>query len=127
MKVGKTDIYNIMMLTCPFHVNPLTTHFYKVKMGLIGVYITFLFFLKHKLGVLVRTASLNVPTIYVLTKNKRKYHNYSSENHRFYSSEISQFITQKCYLNVLLAHHFVLTYFFSPFKRLFTRYITVSH
>ena len=47
------------MQTCPCNEAPLTSHFYKVKLGCTGVYIYFLIFaLKHRLWVLVRTASL---------------------------------------------------------------------
>ena len=33
------------MLTCPCNVDPLTPHFYIVKLGFTGVYIIFLFLL----------------------------------------------------------------------------------
>ena len=59
-----------IMQTCPCNEHPLTPHFYIVKLGFTGVYIIFLFFaLKHRLWVLVRTAS--IPTIYVLSKNMK--------------------------------------------------------
>ena len=62
------------MITCPCNVYPLTPHFYIVKLGFTGVFIFFDFTLKHRLWVLVRTASVRrfkrVPTIYVLSKNK---------------------------------------------------------
>ena len=48
-----------IMKTCPCNEYPLTPHFYLVKLGFIGVFIFFLIFaLKHRLWVLVRTASL---------------------------------------------------------------------
>ena len=47
-----------IMITCPCNVYPLTPHFYIVKLGLTGVYIFLIFALKHRLWVLVRTASL---------------------------------------------------------------------
>ena len=66
-----------IMLTCPCNINPLTPHFHILKMGRTEVYIfsSFFFFFfffaeKHKLLVLNRTA---LPTIYVLSKNKRNY------------------------------------------------------
>ena len=70
------DFAAFMMLTCPCNVDPLTPHFYIVKLGFTVVYITFLFFaLKHRLWVLVRTPSmrrfLSVPTIYVLSQSKK--------------------------------------------------------
>ena len=54
--------------TCPCNVHPLTPHFYIVKLGFTGLHNFLIFALKHRLGVLVRIAS--VPTIYVLSKNK---------------------------------------------------------
>ena len=63
--------------TCPCNEDPLTPHFYIVKLGCTGVYIFFLIFaLKHRLWVLIRTASMRrfqcVPTINVLSKIKKK-------------------------------------------------------
>ena len=52
-----------IMQTCPCNEDPLTPHFYIVKLGCTGVYILFLIFaLKHRLW---------VPTINVLSKNKK--------------------------------------------------------
>ena len=46
-------------ITCPCDLYPLTPHFCIVKLGFTGVYIIFFIFaLKHRLWVLVRTASL---------------------------------------------------------------------
>ena len=45
--------------TCPCNAEPLKPHFYIVKLGFTGVYIFFLIFAsKHRLRILVRTASL---------------------------------------------------------------------
>ena len=46
--ITKTYLYNI---------DPLKPHFYIVKLGLQGYTLFFLFLLKHRLWVLVRTAS----------------------------------------------------------------------
>ena len=44
--------------TCLYNFDPLKPHFYIVKLGFIGVCIIFLIYAqKHRLGVLVRTAS----------------------------------------------------------------------
>ena len=44
--------------TCLYNFDPLKPHFYIVKLGFTGVYIIFLIFAqKHRLWVLVRTAS----------------------------------------------------------------------
>ena len=45
--------------TCLYNFDPLKPHFYIVKLGFTGVYIIFLISAqKHRLWVLVRTASL---------------------------------------------------------------------
>ena len=45
--------------TCLYDIDPLKPHFYIVKLGLTGVYVIFLISAqKHRLWVLVRTASL---------------------------------------------------------------------
>ena len=55
--------------------NPVTPHFYIIKLAFTGVYVFLIFAPKHRLWVLVRSASvrrfLRVPTIYVLSKNKK--------------------------------------------------------
>ena len=45
-------------ITCQCNELPLTPHFCIVKMGFTGVYIFSFFALKHKMWVLVRTASV---------------------------------------------------------------------
>ena len=55
-----------IMLTCPYNVDPLTSHFYTVNMGFTGVYVCLIFALKHRLR-----QFYSVPTIYVLSKNKK--------------------------------------------------------
>ena len=88
------------MITCPCNEHPLPPHFYIVKLGFRGVFIFLIFALKHRLWVLVRTASprrfRRVATIYVLSKNKKKYFNISSENKHFYSREILLYIAWAC-------------------------------
>ena len=48
---------SVIMNTCPCNEHPLTPHFYIGKLGFKGVYIFSNFALKHRLWVLVRTAS----------------------------------------------------------------------
>ena len=67
--IKKTRLYNF---------DPLQAHYFIVKLGFTGVYIIFLISAqKHRLWILVRTASprrfWRVPTIYVLSRNKKKY------------------------------------------------------
>ena len=45
-------------IICPCNVHPLTPHFHIVKLVFTGVYIFLIFALKHRLWVLVRTASV---------------------------------------------------------------------
>ena len=82
---------------CLCNEYPITPHFCIVKLGCKGVYIFLIFALKQRLWVFVRSASVRwfsrVPTIYVLSKNKKKTHFFSSENNHFYSREILLFIT----------------------------------
>ena len=79
-------------LTSPCNVNPLASHFYIVKLGFTGVYIIFLIFaLKHRLWVLVRTASVS--------KNLKKEKKKKTENCHFYSREISLYIARECLRN----------------------------
>ena len=46
-------------ITCPCDLYPLTPHFYILKLGCTGVYIFLIFALKHRLWVLISTASLS--------------------------------------------------------------------
>ena len=48
----------IIRKTSPCNEHPLTPHFYIVKLGFTGVYIFSYFCSKHRLWVLVRTASM---------------------------------------------------------------------
>ena len=52
---AKTEI---ITKTSPCNEHPLTPHFYIVKLGFTGVYFFLMFAPKHRLWVLVRTASL---------------------------------------------------------------------
>ena len=74
------QVIRIIMLTRPCIVDPLTPHFYIVKLGFTdGIHKSihnFLnFALKHRLWVLIRTAC--VLMIYVLSKNFKNYHFYN--------------------------------------------------
>ena len=90
-----------IMKTSPCNLYPCTPHFYIVKLGFTGKYIFFLIFaIKHRLWVLVRTA-----TIYVLSKNKKKNQKNFSENYHFNSCEILQYIARTCLRNVFDLNH----------------------
>ena len=56
---GMKNVGHHVRITYPCDLYPLTPHLYIVKLGCTGVYIFFLFFaLKHRLWVLIRTASM---------------------------------------------------------------------
>ena len=82
-------------ITSPCDLYPLTPHLYIYS----GIHYFLPFFCsKQRLWVLVRTAS-RVPTIYVLSKYKKKYHNFSSENYLFHNRENLLYITWACFRN----------------------------
>ena len=79
--------------TCLYNIDPLKPHFYIVKLRFTGVCIIFLIpAQKHRLWVLVRTASsrrfLRVPTIYVLSRNKKNI-SFLYENFQFLEVKFS--------------------------------------
>ena len=52
--LGTEKIYELVkflhiIITCPCNVDPLTPHFYVVKLGFTGVYIIFFFFLLYNI------------------------------------------------------------------------------
>ena len=78
---SRYDLNQIITKTRLYNFDPLKPHFNIVKLGFTGVYIIFLISAQnHRLWVLVRTASsrqfYRVPTIYVLSRNKKKYQNF---------------------------------------------------
>ena len=59
-----TWYHNTITKTCLYNIDLLKPHFYIVKLGFTGVYIIFLISAqKHRLWVLVRTASRNMKNI----------------------------------------------------------------
>ena len=89
--------------TCLYNFDPLKPHFYIVKLGFTGVYIIFLISAqKHKLWLLVRTAS-------VLTSNHNpcfeqkyeKYQSFSSENFQFLEVKFSICLNRRVFVMVL--------------------------
>ena len=59
----------IIALSCQCNVDPRTSHFYIVKLGLKGIYIFLIFAVKRR--VLEMRQILHVPTIHVLSKNNK--------------------------------------------------------
>ena len=79
--ITKTYLYNF---------DPLKPHFYTVKLGFTGVYIIFLISAqKHRMW---------VPTIYVLSRNMKKYHNFLSENFHFLVVKFSVYLNRRVFL-----------------------------
>ena len=79
--------------TCLYNFDPLKPHFSIVKLGFTGVYIIFLTSAqKHRLWVLVGTASSRrfqrVPTIYVLSRNVKKYQIFLNRKFSFFGNKI---------------------------------------
>ena len=99
----------IITKTCLYNVDPLKPHFYIVKLGFTGVYITFLFLLKnidcgYSLEPPRRGGSNEYPqsmflsrnrkvmfwaeTIYVLSRNMKTIRIFFSENFHFFCDKI---------------------------------------
>ena len=97
-----------------YSFDPLKPQFYIVKLGFIGVYIIFLISAqKHRLWVLVRTALMRrfsrVPTIFVLSRNKKKYQSESFYMKYFsFGGEIFYLI---CYIGCLIILSIMFTLF----------------
>ena len=89
---------------------PLHPTFILLNWGLQG-FIFFLlnFALKHRLWVLIRTCTHDLC-------HAQKYHNFSSENYRFYIREILQNIAWVCYRNVCEIQHYISFRFFPDHK-----------
>ena len=86
---------SVIMKTCPCNVYPFEPHFYIAKLGYAGVYLFFLIFApKHRLWVLV------VPTIYVLSKNKKNIKIFQLKIFSFYSLKKALFIAWASFRNV---------------------------
>ena len=89
--------------TCLYNFDPFKPHFYIVKLGFTGVYIIFQSFdRKHKLRVLVRTASprrfLRVPTIYVLSRNMKNMRFFLSKNFQFLEVKFSIYLNRRVFV-----------------------------
>ena len=90
--------------TSPCNEDPLTPHFYSKTMVYRGIHYILIIALKHRLWVLIRTASMRrflcVPTINVLSKNKKKYvSRFFNRKLSFLQQKKTQYITWACYRN----------------------------
>ena len=90
------------MLTFPCNLDPLTPHFYIVKLGFTGVYIFSYFPLKHRLWALFRTASLRrflrVPSI-CFEQKQEKQSQHLNYKLTFLQPLNSQYIAEACLRN----------------------------
>ena len=96
------------MLTLPCNVDPLTPHFYIKNWGLQGYSFFHIFVLKHRLWVLVRTASVLTCTHNLCLEQNYENNKKTTENGHFYSLKKSQYISWACYRNSISLHVFAL-------------------
>ena len=84
--------------TCLYNFDPLKRHFYTVKLGFTGVNIIFLISAqKHRLWVLVRTASneYHKPCFQKKKKKKKKYQKFLYENFHFLVVKCSIYLNRR--------------------------------
>ena len=77
--------------TCLCIEYPFIPHFYIAKLGYAGVYLFFLFCSKTS------NVGTHVPTIYVLSKNKKNIKKNSTENFQFLQLKKNLYITWACF------------------------------
>ena len=91
--ISKTRLYNF---------DPLNPLLYSKTWVYRGIYYFFISALKHRLWVLVRTASSRrfwrVLTIYVLSRNMKKYQNFLSENFHFLVVKCSVYLNRHVFV-----------------------------
>ena len=89
--ITKTDLYNF---------DPLKPHFCIVKLGFTGVYIIFLISAqKHRLWVLVRTASASSSTHNLRFEQKyEKYQKFLSENFQFLVMKFPIYLNRRVFV-----------------------------
>ena len=79
--------------TCLYNFDPLKPHFYIVKLGFTGVYIIFLISAqKHRLSVLVRTASSRFRSWNIRV--------FLSENFQFFGGKISVHLNRRVFIMI---------------------------
>ena len=109
INITKTYLYNF---------DPLKPHFYIVKLGFTGVYIIFVISAqKHRLWVLVRTTRR--PTIYVLSRNMKKFRFFLSEKLPLFGGKIFNIFEWAYFRNVREADVYMLEYTYFEKKPLF--------
>ena len=86
-----------------YNFDPLKPRFYIVKLGFTGVYIIFLISAqKHRLWVLVRTASVLTSTHNLCFEQKyEKYQNFLIENFHFFVVKFSVYLNRHVFVMIL--------------------------
>ena len=84
---------------CLYNFDPLKPHFYIVKLGFTGVYIIFFFISaqKHRLWVLVRTASRSTHNL-CFEQKYEKYQHFLSENFQFLEVKFSIYLNRHVFV-----------------------------
>ena len=82
-----------------YNFDPLEPHFYIVKLELTGVYIIFSYFCsKHRLWVLVRTASLKSTRNLYFEQKYEKYQSFLPENFHFLEVKFSIYLNRRVFV-----------------------------
>ena len=85
-----------------YHFDPLRPHFYIVKLGFIGVYIMFLISAKNiDCGYSLEPPPrrfLQVPAIYVLSRNMKKISEFFIENFMFLEVRFSLYLNRRVFI-----------------------------
>ena len=117
----------VITKTCLYNFDPLKPHFYIVKLGFTGVYIiSFISAQKHRLWVLVRTASPRwferVPTIYVLSRNMKNIRVFYLKFFSFLELKFSIYLNRRVFVMIIWSISCVI-----PEKDTFTIYCHGGH
>ena len=84
---------------CLYNFDPLKPHFYIVKLGFTGVYIIFFISAqKHRLWVLVRTASASTHNLCFEPKYEKKYQIFLYENFQFLEVKFSIYLNRRVFV-----------------------------
>ena len=97
---GETALMRSITKTYLYNFDPLKPHFYIVKLGFTGEYTIFLFLLKnidcgYSLEPPRRGGSNEYPQSMFLSRNKKKYQNFLSENFHFPVIKFSVYLNRR--------------------------------
>ena len=88
--------------TCLDNFDPLRPHFYRVKLGFTGVYIIFLISAQNIDCWYSLEPPRRVPTIYVLSRNVKKYQNVLSEIFHFLVVKLSVYLNRHVFVMICM-------------------------